>query len=65
MAREEYNWLDDPFDEKKNAQMQEQGMGAGSRIAIMLGCLGIAIVMVMIVVGLIGSLSVLASSSVL
>ena len=37
--REEYNWLDDPFDEKKAAAEREQAhMSGGSRAAVGCGC---------------------------
>ena len=49
MAREEYNWLDDPFDEKKQKADQEQMMSGASRLAILLGCLGVAILLFILV----------------
>lgn len=42
MARknEEYDWLNDPFDEKKIAQDQQQAhMSNGSKVAVGCGCL--------------------------
>ena len=36
---EEYDWLDDPFDEKKAAAERERArMGGGSKAAIGCGC---------------------------
>ena len=55
MARndEEYNWLDDPFDEKKAAQAQQDARMSGrSKLMVGLGCLGlIVVVAVLAVVG--------------
>ena len=54
MARdEEYNWLDDPFDEKKAAQAQQDAhMSGRSKLMVGLGCLGlIVVVAVLAVVG--------------
>lgn len=45
----DYNWLDDPFDEKKNAEQDRQGMSAGSRLAVLFGCLGVVILVGVVV----------------
>ena len=42
----EYDWLDDPFDEKKAAN---QAMGGGSKAAIGIGCLVAVVLFVAIV----------------
>lgn len=54
---EEYNWLDDPFDEKKAAAEQEAAhMGAGSKAAIGCGCALFVLCLVGLFVLLLGSL---------
>lgn len=50
MAEEEYNWLDDPFDEKKNTQTAPAGMSGASKLAVGLGCLGVIIVFIVIMI---------------
>ncbi|ANE22740.1 MAG: hypothetical protein K6F70_07740 [Eggerthellaceae bacterium] len=50
MARkEQYDWLDDPFDEKKNAQVKA-GMSGGSKLAVVLGCVGVLVVLLVLAV---------------
>lgn len=50
MARkEQYDWLDDPFDEKKNAQIKA-GMSGGSKLAVVLGCVGVLVVLLVLAV---------------
>ena len=50
MARkEQYDWLDDPFDEKKNAQVKA-GMSGGSKLAVVLGCAGVLVVLLVLAV---------------
>ena len=50
MARkEQYDWLDDPFDDKKNAQIKA-GMSGGSKLAVVLGCAGVLVVILILVV---------------
>lgn len=48
---EEYDWLNDPFDEKKAAREREQArMSAGSKTALGCGCvLVVALIVVMLV----------------
>lgn len=48
MARnEEYDWLNDPFDEKKAAAERERAhMGGGSKAAVAVGCLAVAVLIV-------------------
>ncbi len=42
--REEYDWLNDPFDEKKAAQEAEQArMSTGSKVALGCGCVAIVV----------------------
>ncbi len=49
---EEYNWLDDPFDEKKAAADRERArMGGGSKAVVAIGCL-VAIVLVIALIAL-------------
>lgn len=60
MARkDDYNWLDDPFDEKKNAQAEQQGMSGASKLAVGMGCLLALIVMIVLVFVGAGALGVL------
>ena len=65
MARndEEYNWLDDPFDEKKAAKEREQaGMSSRSKLLIGAGCLVVVLVLILLVflgIGAFGSLMAL------
>ncbi len=48
--REEYDWLNDPFDEKKIAEEQEQAKMSGcSRVGVLIAV--IAIVVILIVFG--------------
>ncbi len=45
--REEYDWLNDPFDEKKAAREAEQAkMSSGSKVALGCGCVVIVLVIV-------------------
>ncbi len=51
MARkQDYDWLDDPFDDKKAAEQQKARMGTGSKVAVGLGCLALFIVLCALVV---------------
>lgn len=43
-----YNWIDDPFDDKKNRELEQKTMSGVSRTALGLGCI---VVLVLIVVG--------------
>lgn len=49
--KEEYDWLNDPFDEKKTAEdeMNSAKMSSGSKIAVSIGCLAILIIVVAII----------------
>lgn len=56
---EEYNWLDDPFDEKKAAQEQQAGMTGRSKVLVGVGCLVIVLVLIVLAVlgvGMLGAL---------
>lgn len=46
MSKDDYNWLDDPFDEKKDKHIAEQQMSSGSKLAIVLGCFGALVFLV-------------------
>lgn len=49
--QEEYDWLNDPFDEKKAAREREQArMSGGSKVALGCGCLLAVIALVAIIV---------------
>ena len=52
MARkdEEYDWLNDPFDDKKNAEVQT-GMSSRSKLALIVAVV-VVIVMVIVLVAL-------------
>lgn len=57
--KEEYDWLNDPFDEKKSAKEQEEArMSTGAKIG--LGCLVVLLVLIVIAVFAVGSISFLA-----
>ena len=55
----EYDWLDDPFDEKKSANLS---MGGGSKAAIGIGCLVALILMVVLVVMAVSGLAGVAAT---
>lgn len=58
--QEEYNWLDDPFDEKKAAkEQQEAGMSGHSKALVGIGCLVIVLILVLMAVVGVGMLGVL------
>lgn len=43
--KQDYNWLDDPFDEKKAAAEQQQsGMTGRSKLFVGIGCLAVVLV---------------------
>lgn len=58
---QEYDWLNDPFDEKKAAEEREQAsMSTASKLAIGGGCLAIAaglVLMLFVGVAMLGVLS--------
>ena len=46
---EDYDWLDDPFDEKKSAAERERArMGSASKAAVAVGCLAVIVLVVAI-----------------
>ncbi len=50
MARkDDYNWLDDPFDEKKAAR-DANGMSGGAKAALGIGCLLVVVAVVVLLV---------------
>ena len=60
MKSDNYNWIDDPFDEKKNREIEQRAMAGSSRTALGLGCIvAIVLIIVMIVlsVGLLQAIS--------
>ncbi|MEE0844834.1 MAG: hypothetical protein U0L71_01410 [Eggerthellaceae bacterium] len=58
--QEEYNWLDDPFDEKKAAkEQQEAGMSGRSKALVGIGCLVVVLILVLMAVVGVGMLGVL------
>ncbi len=64
MARndEEYNWLDDPFDEKKAAKDQQTGMSSRSKIFVGVGCLVVVLVLIVLVFMGLGMLGMMATA---
>lgn len=47
--KEEYDWINDPFDEKKIAQEQQQArMSSGSKVGIGCGCVMAVILIIML-----------------
>lgn len=60
---EEYDWLNDPFDEKKIAQDQQQAhMSNGSKVAVGCGCLvAILAILLILVFGAVQFLSIASS----
>lgn len=57
--REEYDWLDDPFNEKKSSQ-DPAGMGKGPRVAIGCGCLVVVVALVVLLFAGLNALSILS-----
>ena len=61
MSDDSYNWIDDPFDEKKAQPAAQQSMTGASKLAVVLGCLGIVVVFALILVfGIASMVSVFA-----
>lgn len=60
---EEYDWLNDPFDEKKAALDREQArMSGGSKAALGCGCLLVVVIfVVMLAVGALQFFSIVSS----
>ena len=60
---EEYDWLNDPFDEKKSAREQERArMSGGSKVALGCGCLlVVAVIVVMLLVAGVQFVSILSA----
>ncbi len=49
-SRKDYDWIDDPFDEKKAAAEQEQARtSGGTRLVLGIGC-GVVIVAIIVIV---------------
>lgn len=58
---EDYNWIDDPFNDKKNEEFEHQGMSTGAKAFV-----GIAIFVVVVLIflgmgGMLEALSMLAA----
>ena len=61
--RQEYDWLDDPFDEKKAAKDQQQtGMSSRSKIFVGVGCLVVVLVLIVLVFMGLGMLGMMATA---
>lgn len=59
---ESYNWLDDPFDERKQrAEQQRAGMSGGAKAALGCGCafvvVALIVLFVMTALGVVGIMS--------
>ena len=59
MARKDYDWLDDPFNDKKN---RPKGMSGGSKAAIGIGCVVVFIGLIVLAVLVIAGAGSLADS---
>ncbi len=46
--KDEYDWLDDPFNDKK-ASADREGMGSGAKLALGCGCLVVVVALVVLV----------------
>lgn len=46
--KDEYDWLDDPFNDKK-ASSDREGMGSGAKLALGCGCLVVVVALVVLV----------------
>ena len=59
---EEYDWINDPFDEKKLAQEREQArMSSGSKVGIGCGCAVTVILAIGVIIYFLASLAGLSS----
>ena len=59
---EEYDWINDPFDEKKLAQEREQArMSSGSKVGIGCGCTVAVILAIGVIIYFLASLAGLSS----
>lgn len=59
--KEEFDWLDDPFDEKKAAREEARGMSSGTKLALGCGCvLVVAAIVVLFVFAAVSMLDILA-----
>ena len=59
---EEYDWINDPFDEKKLAQEREQArMSSGSKVGIGCGCAVADILAIGVIIYFLASLAGLSS----
>lgn len=59
---EEYDWINDPFDEKKLAQEREQArMSSGSKVCIGCGCAVAVILAIGVIIYFLASLAGLSS----
>lgn len=59
---EEYDWLNDPFDEKKMAEEQRQArMSSGTKVALGCGCLVVIVgIVLLLIFGFVGFMSALS-----
>jgi hypothetical protein len=59
-SKEDYDWLDDPFNDKKNPP--KKGMSSGSKAAIGIGCVVVFIGLIVLAVLVIAGAGSLADS---
>lgn len=57
--REEYDWLDDPFNDKKSSR-DSGGMGKGPKVALGLGCLVVVIALIVLLFVGMNAISILS-----
>ncbi len=57
---EDYDWLDDPFNDKKKPV--KDGMGGGAKAVVGLGCVAVVIIIIVLLVMVLSGVSTLASS---
>ncbi|MBQ9068554.1 MAG: hypothetical protein IJ131_05740 [Eggerthellaceae bacterium] len=50
MRKDEYNWIDDPFDDKQNVKLGGTGMSKGAKTAFVLGMLALAVLVIAVFV---------------
>lgn len=58
---EEYNWIDDPFNDKKNEEFEGQGMGTGTKVFIGIAIVAIIVLVLLSAGGMIEALSLLSA----
>ena len=62
MSTDNYNWIDDPFDEKKNREIEQKAMSGSSRTALGLGCIVALVLLAAIAFFSLGLLQTISAS---